>query len=66
MTTFSPQAVLSLLDDASGYHDGLGAHVTVGIDGDTATVELASTLDIDCEQAPDRFRVTVERIGDDR
>jgi hypothetical protein len=68
MTTFlGPQAVLSILDDASGeHHDGLGAFVSVEIEGDTAVVELTSTLDIDCEESPQRFRVTVERIGDDQ
>jgi hypothetical protein len=67
MTTTAPmfreQDVLDLLSVADGAnHCEIYARAAVRVEEGSAVVELASTLDIDCEEPPARFRVTVERI----
>jgi hypothetical protein len=60
---FGPADVLDLFRRQDGVHlPEVSARASVHTDGTSGVVELASQLDIDCERAPERFRVTVERI----
>jgi hypothetical protein len=61
---FREQDVLDLISIADGAnHCEIYARASVRVEEGSAVVELTSTLDIDCEEPPARFRVTVERIA---
>lgn len=58
--------VLELLYVAAGYDDQLPAHVAVNDCDGHFEVELTPVEDGETLIGTERFRVTVERIGDDR
>lgn len=55
-----------VLDPDYGYHDGIDAFVSSHHESSRMTVELTSTEPDESERVTERFRVTVERVGDDR
>ncbi|MEU6858844.1 hypothetical protein AB0B28_08225 [Glycomyces sp. NPDC046736] len=67
-TRFTPADVLEYAVAADGdYDDGLNAHVSARIvDAAHAIVELTSVETDGRTLAPEKFQVTVERIGADQ
>lgn len=60
---YNEREVYALVTDQNGITlPEIFAAVTARMEGNAAIVELKSLLDVDCERAPERFRVTVHRI----
>lgn len=64
---FTTKDVLSLVESADGdFNDGLNAHVSAFAHNDHMHVELTPVEDGETLIGTEKFRVTVERIGDDQ
>ncbi|HEX2143001.1 MAG TPA: hypothetical protein VHG10_00695 [Glycomyces sp.] len=64
---FTTDDVHALLAAAvTRFNPGLGAHVSVIVDPDASVIELTPVEDGETLIGTERFRVTVERIGESR